>query len=70
MPGAGQFVGKALTGGYMTLAAPLTASRVAEGVWIRPFGRLVYVMPPYIITSEQLRRLTIAIVRVVTKLGQ
>ncbi|MCM1093094.1 MAG: adenosylmethionine--8-amino-7-oxononanoate transaminase [Lachnospiraceae bacterium] len=30
---------------------------VKAGVWIRPFGRNVYVMPPYVISEEQLRRL-------------
>jgi adenosylmethionine-8-amino-7-oxononanoate aminotransferase len=38
---------------------------VEEGVWIRPFGRLVYLMPPYIIEEGQLRRLTTAIHKVV-----
>ncbi|PTC00074.1 adenosylmethionine--8-amino-7-oxononanoate transaminase, partial [Thalassospira xiamenensis] len=35
---------------------------VAQGVWIRPFGKLVYVMPPYIISTAELSRLTAAMV--------
>jgi len=31
---------------------------VDRGVWIRPFGRLVYLMPPYIITHRELSLLT------------
>ncbi|QIZ76028.1 adenosylmethionine--8-amino-7-oxononanoate transaminase [Ferrimonas lipolytica] len=34
------------------------------GVWIRPFGKLVYIMPPYIISPQQLSQLTQALTRV------
>lgn len=34
---------------------------VAAGVWIRPFGKLVYLMPPYVISPDELSRLTAAI---------
>lgn len=30
---------------------------VEKGVWIRPFGRNAYIMPPYIVNEEQLRML-------------
>ncbi len=34
---------------------------VERGVWIRPFGRLVYLMPPYVIEPDELSQLTAAI---------
>lgn len=41
---------------------------VEEGVWVRPFGKLVYVMPPFIMSDDDLNTLCSAIVRVVSKL--
>lgn len=40
---------------------------VEEGVWIRPFGKLVYVMPPYIIKDHELVQLVEAMLRVVAE---
>ncbi|MBD8214214.1 adenosylmethionine--8-amino-7-oxononanoate transaminase [Erwinia persicina] len=34
---------------------------VQQGVWIRPFGRLIYLMPPYVISPGALARLTDAV---------
>lgn len=37
---------------------------VDAGIWIRPFGKLVYVMPPYIIDDDDLRTLATTLVRI------
>lgn len=34
-----------------------TEAAMAQGVWIRPFGRLIYTMPPYICTSEEIAQI-------------
>ncbi len=38
---------------------------VERGVWVRPFGRLVYLMPPFIIRDDELAHLTTAVCEVV-----
>lgn len=44
--------------------AALQREFVKRGVWIRPFAKLVYVMPPYIMEEDDIRALTRAIVEV------
>lgn len=48
--------------GVVEMKAPVDVNAVQtalikRGIWVRPFGRLVYVMPPYIMTNAQLRTL-------------
>jgi adenosylmethionine-8-amino-7-oxononanoate aminotransferase len=52
--------------GVVELAEPVEMQTVQpafvdHGVWIRPFGRLVYTMPPFTIGPEDLGRITAAI---------
>ncbi|MDP2078676.1 MAG: adenosylmethionine--8-amino-7-oxononanoate transaminase [Sulfuricurvum sp.] len=43
----------------------MTPAFIREGVWIRPFLNLVYIMPPFVITKEELTHLTTAIFNVI-----
>lgn len=44
--------------------AVLQEQFVREGIWVRPFGRLVYIMPPYIIQPDELRKLTSSLLKI------
>jgi adenosylmethionine---8-amino-7-oxononanoate aminotransferase len=41
---------------------------VEAGVWLRPFGRLIYTMPPYIIQPAELTTITQAIYAIVASM--
>ncbi len=41
---------------------------VELGVWVRPFGRLIYLMPPFVMEREDLACLTAAVVQIVAEL--
>lgn len=59
--------------GVIELNQPVNQSElqpkfVEQGVWVRPFGSVVYLMPPYIIEAEQLQQLCAACLSVVSEL--
>jgi len=61
--------------GVVEMAAPVPMRDVQRrfvelGVWVRPFGRLVYLMPPYVISDTQLQRLCDATLQVVGEFGE
>jgi adenosylmethionine-8-amino-7-oxononanoate aminotransferase len=40
---------------------------VDAGIWVRPFGKLVYLMPAYVISAQQLEQLCIALIEIVAR---
>ncbi len=44
----------------------VTGQFIDAGVWVRPFGKLVYLMPPYIIDRQDLDTLTAAVTAIIT----
>ena len=42
--------------------AAASAAAVARGVWLRPFRKLIYAMPPYVIGEEDLARVATAMI--------
>ena len=58
--------------GVVQLTSPVDVARVTRaalqrGVWVRPFRNLVYAMPPYICTDEDVRLTAAAIVGAVAE---
>lgn len=47
--------------------AKIQKAFMEQGVWIRPFGKLVYVMPQYIMSDEDLSTLTTAMCTVISQ---
>ncbi|MEP0071304.1 MAG: adenosylmethionine--8-amino-7-oxononanoate transaminase [Marinomonas sp.] len=41
---------------------------VELGVWVRPFGKLIYLMPPYVISKDEIQKLGNAIYKVASEL--
>ncbi len=44
---------------------PITEAFVDRGVWVRPFGKLIYLMPPYIVSQKDLALLCQSVCAVV-----
>ncbi|MCW9025375.1 MAG: adenosylmethionine--8-amino-7-oxononanoate transaminase [Gammaproteobacteria bacterium] len=44
----------------------ITEAFVNAGIWVRPFGKLVYLMPPFVMSDEDLAILTQNLVKVVS----
>ncbi len=61
--------------GVIELKRPVELERVqsqlvARGVWLRPFGNLLYTMPPYIMEESEVATLTAAMVEVAAEIRE
>lgn len=61
--------------GVVELATPvdmqsLQQQFVQRGIWVRPFGKLVYVMPPYVISADELHYLLTQLTEVIRQMQE
>ncbi len=61
--------------GVVEMKEPVDVEKLQEkfinkGIWVRPFGKLVYLMPPYIINQNDLRTLTNGIRETIYEVGK
>ena len=59
--------------GVVELNSPLDMKKAQEilidnGVWLRPYGKLLYTMPPFIVTDQELLKITLAMNEVLSNL--
>ena len=59
--------------GVVELNSPLDMKKAQEilidnGVWLRPYGKLLYTMPPFIVTDQELLKITRAMNEVLSNL--
>lgn len=60
--------------GVIEMEQPVDVGRfqqqcVERGIWVRPFGRNVYIMPPYVISDEDLKFLIEQMIEIVKELA-
>lgn len=46
--------------------ARMQKALISEGVWLRPFNRLLYMYPSYVMTQDQIKQITTAVVKILS----
>jgi adenosylmethionine-8-amino-7-oxononanoate aminotransferase len=47
--------------------ASIMSQFVDAGIWVRPFGKLVYLMPAYLISDAELEQLCCSLVEIIAR---